>query len=234
MIPEEIVILTGAGISAESGLSTFRDPGGIWSRVRIEDVATAQAFARDPERVLDFYRARLEAHAGTEPNPAHAALARLARAGKHRVVLITQNIDELHEKAGSPEVLHMHGMLRASKCAGCGCRWRGEPHWFGAAACPRCSSAALRPDVVWFGEEPYEMDRIFRALARCGLFVSIGTSGSVYPAAGFVAEAAHAGARCLELNLERSDVAGRFDEARQGPASETVPAWVAELLGECG
>lgn len=232
-MPAEIVILTGAGISAESGLGTFRDRGGIWSRVRIGDVATPQAFARDPERVRAFYRMRVETHAGAGPNAAHFALAALARGLGERVMLVTQNVDTLHEQAGSRDVLHMHGVLRASKCAGCGVRWQGDPHWFEAAACPRCGDAALRPDVVWFGEEPYELDRIFPALERCRLFVAIGTSGSVYPAAGFVAEAARSGARCLELNLERSEGADQFDETRQGPASETVPAWVAEILAEC-
>ena len=228
---ESMVILTGAGISAESGLSTFRDRDGIWSRVRVEDVATPEAFARNPEGVLDFYRQRLDiAAAGVVPNPAHYALARLEREYPGRMLLVTQNIDDLHEQAGSERVLHMHGRLRATLCAGCGRRWPdGEPSWRSSPACPACGGG-LRPDVVWFGEEPYGMPEIAEALATCRWFVSIGTSGMVYPAAGFVAEAAFAGARCVELNLEPSEGAELFDEARHGPASEIVPAWTEEVL----
>ena len=227
-----IVILTGAGISAESGLSTFRDADGIWSRVRIEEVATPEAFRRDPERVREFYRERLFGHGGALPNLAHRSLARLEREFEGDVLVVTQNIDNLHELAGSTNVVHMHGEIHASLCDACGHRWRAAPAWHESSECPSCPEAMSRPDVVWFGEMPYEMPRIESALLECDRFVSIGTSGTVYPAAGFVALAAASGAKTLELNLEPSDGAPLFKEARHGPASEIVPAWVNELLPE--
>ena len=227
----EIVILTGAGISAESGLATFRDEGGIWSQVRIEDVATPEAYRRDPDRVLAFYNMRRKGLAGAAPNPAHEAIARLQRDYPGRVTLVTQNVDDLHERGGSPHVIHMHGALARALCAACGHRWdwAGEMHL--SDFCEACASAGtVRPDVVWFGEMPYHMGLIWERLATCDLFVAIGTSGAVYPAAGFVAEARERGARTLELNLERSDNAALFDDRRLGPASQTVPAWVRELI----
>ena len=228
-----IVILTGAGISRESGLHTFRDADGIWARVRVEDVATPEAFARDPARVHGFYNAR-RAQLGDpaiQPNEAHRALARLERDWRGRVTLVTQNIDDLHERAGSRNLVHMHGEIRKALCASCGkvVPWTGDLDT--SLACAACGRAGfLRPDVVWFGEMPYHMERIEQLLARCRLFVSIGTSGTVYPAAGFVREARTAGAYAVELNLEPSDGASLFDEARQGAATELVPAFVAELL----
>ncbi|HUF87425.1 MAG TPA: NAD-dependent deacylase [Thermohalobaculum sp.] len=231
MRTEEMVILTGAGVSAESGLGTFRDKGGLWTRFDLEEVATPEGYARDPARVLDFYNMRRRNCREAAPNPAHAALARLQRAWPGRVTLVTQNIDDLHERAGSAEVIHMHGRIMAALCAACAARrdWAGDMTL--ADACPACGAAGtVRPDVVWFGEMPYELETIWERLAGCDLFVAIGTSGSVYPAAGFVADAMHRGARTLEINLEPSDNAGLFHERLLGPASETVPAWVARLL----
>lgn len=227
---ERIVILTGAGISAESGIDTFRSAGGLWEQHRVEDVATPEGFARNPNLVLNFYDMRRAALSGVEPNPAHAALARLEREWRGELLLVTQNVDDLHERGGSARVLHMHGELKSALCTACEMR---SP-WFGTMIerppCPVCQAPMLRPDVVWFGEMPYEMGRIYAALATCDLFVSIGTSGAVYPAAGFVQEARAAGARTLELNLEPSEGSRLFHETRLGPASVLVPAWVEEVL----
>lgn len=229
-----IVILTGAGISRESGLHTFRDADGIWSRVRIEDVATPQAFARDPRRVQEFYNARRRGllEPSVQPNPAHQALAELERRRPGEVLLVTQNIDDLHERAGSQNLIHMHGELLKIVCTACGdvreCRDDLHP----VDSCPACgSTGTLRPQVVWFGEMPLQMDRIYAALQRCTLFVSIGTSGNVYPAAGFVQEAREvAHAHTVELNLEPSEGASLFHESAYGPASAVVPAYVQRLL----
>ena len=227
-----IVILTGAGISAESGLDTFRDSGGLWERHRVEDVATPEAFARDPDLVLNFYDARRKGAAGVEPNAAHRALARLQREWQGGLLLVTQNVDDLHERAGADPV-HMHGDLAHAWCTTCDARPRITQDLIDRPACPECGAAgSLRPDVVWFGEMPYEMDRIYAALGAADLFVSIGTSGAVYPPAGFVAEARGAGARCLELNLEPSQGTHYFHEARHGPAGQIVPEWVDEVLGQ--
>lgn len=231
---DAIVILTGAGISKESGLDTFRDAGGIWARVRIEDVATPEAFARDPGRVHAFYNARRRGvlNPNVQPNAAHAALARLEREWPGPVLLITQNIDDLHDRAGSQSLIHMHGEMLKARCEGCGVvePWRDDlgPD----TACRSCHSAGtMRPHVVWFGEMPLEMERIMGALAECALFVSIGTSGNVYPAAGFVQEARYVGgAFTIELNLEPSAGVTAFHEARHGPATALVPAFVEELL----
>ncbi len=225
-----IVILTGAGISAESGLRTFRADDGLWEDHRIEDVATPEGFRRDPELVQRFYDERRLNILAAEPNAAHRALARLDSTWDGEMLIVTQNIDDLHERAGAQRILHMHGEGLSAWCLACDTRhpWTGtlldEP------PCPACGSAALRPDIVWFGEMPYEMERIFAAIARADLFVSIGTSGAVYPAAGFVQHAKSARARALELNLERSQGSGWFDETRLGPASELVPEWVEEVL----
>ena len=226
-----IVILTGAGVSAESGIDTFRAEGGLWEQHRVEDVATPEAFERDPELVLRFYDMRREAIQTKHPNPAHQALARLDREWKGELLIVTQNVDDLHERGGLQNVLHMHGELRSALCGACGVRKRWEGALSDAPPCTSCGTPALRPDVVWFGEMPYQMPRIYDALARADLFVSIGTSGAVYPAAGFVQEAAAYGARTLELNLERSEGSHWFDESRQGRAGELVPAWVDEVLG---
>jgi NAD-dependent deacetylase len=225
-----IVILTGAGISAESGLRTFRADDGLWEDHRVEDVASPQGFRRDPELVQRFYDARRENVMAAEPNAAHRALGRLDSAWDGELLIVTQNIDDLHERAGARRVLHMHGEALSAWCLACDARHRWTGALLDAPPCPACGTAALRPDIVWFGEMPYEMERIFAALARADLFVSIGTSGAVYPAAGFVQQAKSAGARALELNLERSQGSHWFDESRLGPASELVPAWVEEML----
>ena len=228
--PRNIVILTGAGISAESGLATFRGPGGLWEGHRVEDVCTPEALAHDPVLVHRFYDERRAALGRVEPNPAHRAIARLQRDWPGEVLLVTQNVDDLHERAGSPQVLHMHGALLSALCAHCGVRSRWEGDLPPATCCGDCDVAALRPDIVFFGEMPYEMERIEAALARADLFVSIGTSGAVYPAAGFVQATRHHGAATLELNLEPSAGSAWFDETRLGPAGELVPAWVDALL----
>lgn len=225
-----IVILTGAGISAESGLATFRGPDGLWEGHHVEDVCTPQALARDPELVHRFYDERREKLASVEPNPAHVALGRLEREWRGELLLVTQNVDDLHERGGCTHVVHMHGELLSALCASCG----AARAWSGAmppkSPCPVCMASALRPDIVFFGEMPYHMDRIDAALRSCDLFVSIGTSGAVYPAAGFVQTARHAGADTLELNLDPSAGSVYFNESRMGPAGRLVPEWVEEML----
>ena len=228
--PPNIVVLTGAGISAESGIDTFRSAGGLWEQHRVEDVATPEGFSRDPDRVQRFYDMRRAAVQAVEPNAAHHALAKLDAEWNGELLIVTQNVDDLHERAGAKRVLHMHGELLSALCSACDARH----HWTGSLidrpACPACKAHALRPDVVWFGEMPYEMDRIYAALRSADLFVSIGTSGAVYPAAGFVRDARELGAKTLELNLERSEGSAWFDESRQGRAGELVPEWVATVL----
>jgi len=228
-----IVVLTGAGISKESGLDTFRCAGGIWSKVRLEDVATPEGFARDPDLVQDFYNARRAQLAAPDirPNAAHAALARLEREWPGGVLIVTQNIDDLHERAGSSHLIHMHGELRKVRCDGCGTVHAWDHDVATDTPCPRCLQPALRPHVVWFGEMPLEMERIYDALDQCGLFLSIGTSGHVYPAAGFVHAVRQRGqAHTIELNLDPSEGASLFAEAIYGLASEVVPDFVEELL----
>ncbi|MGY6708660.1 MAG: Sir2 family NAD+-dependent deacetylase [Rhizobiaceae bacterium] len=230
-MPSSIVILTGAGISAESGVDTFRDAGGIWSKVDYRDVATPEGFARDPALVHDFYNTRRRGMAGIRPNAAHEALAKLERDFSGEFLLVTQNIDDLHEQAGSSKLIHMHGELARALCANCGNRHDWREDLSVDTACPACRTPGyLRPDVVWFGEMPYHMEKIYAALEDCDLFVSIGTSGSVYPAAGFVAEARRSGARTVELNLEPSEGATLFDEAVHGQATHIVPAFVETIL----
>lgn len=226
-----IVILTGAGVSAESGIDTFRSEGGLWEQHRVEDVATPEAFERDPELVLRFYDMRRAAIQTKAPNAAHAALARLDAEWSGELLIVTQNVDDLHERAGANRVLHMHGEHLLAWCTACDVRspWRGT--LIERPPCPACGVAALRPDVVWFGEMPYRMDEIYAALREADLFVSIGTSGAVYPAAGFVRNARELGAETLELNLERSQGSAWFDETRLGPATRIVPEWVEEILG---
>ncbi len=229
-----IVILTGAGISKESGLETFRDAGGIWSKVRLEDVATPEAFAADPERCHAFYNMRRARHraADVQPNAAHHALVRLEAAWPGEVIVVTQNVDSLHDRAGSKNLIHMHGIYAQARCTHC----HHTTDWPGDLSvrdhCPGCGKAGgLRPNVVWFGEMPMEMDRIRRALTDCDLFISIGTSGNVYPAAGFVAVVRKTtAAHTAELNLEPSQGASSFAEAHYGPATEIVPAYVDGLL----
>lgn len=232
-----IVILTGAGISAESGLSTFRDEGGLWAQHRIEDVATPEGFARNPDLVQGFYNKRRAELKTVEPHMAHVALADLERLVAERggqVTVITQNVDDLHERAGSKRVLHMHGELNRARCTACHrvTAWSGDlgPD----TICPTCqASGHMRPHVVWFGEIPLYLDEIETLLAQCDLFVSIGTSGNVYPAAGFVAEVRRLGrAHTIEVNLEPSEGRSFFAEARHGPAGVEVPRLVADLLDE--
>ena len=226
-----IVILTGAGISAESGLATFRGPDGLWEGHRIEDVATPEAFARDPALVQAFYDARRARLKSVEPNAAHRALARLDAQWPGDLLIVTQNVDDLHERAGARRVLHMHGELQSAWCLGCDGRTRWEGDLGHDPACPACGAVGqMRPDIVWFGEMPYEMDRIDRALMAADMFVSIGTSGAVYPAAGFVQTARHCGARSLEMNLDPSLGSYHFHESRIGKAGELVPRWVDEML----
>jgi len=225
-----IVILTGAGISAESGLGTFRETDGLWTKYDLEDVATPQGFARDPALVHDFYNARRANCLAAHPNDAHRALARLEAEYPGDVLIVTQNIDDLHERAGSRRVWRMHGALLRALCADCDHRWDAPAQMSPRDPCPACKALATRPDVVWFGEMPYTMDEIQGALYAADLFVSIGTSGTVYPAAGFVQIAAAGGAKTLEINLESTGSA--FDETRHGAAGKLVPAWVDEVLGE--
>lgn len=238
---QNIVILTGAGISAESGVPTFRthgqvsyweyyDSDGVLKKQRVEDVCTPQALARDPDLVHRFYDLRRAALAGVAPNAAHRALAKLDAEWPGELLIVTQNVDDLHERAGAKRMLHMHGELLSALCADCGERvaWRGDMP--PGETCAACGAAALRPDIVFFGEMPYQMDVIERALADADLFVSIGTSGAVYPAAGFVQTARYHGAQTLEMNLDRSEGSGWFAESRRGPAGELVPAWEAAML----
>ncbi|MEO3416601.1 NAD-dependent deacylase [Roseovarius sp. CAU 1744] len=227
---EKIVILTGAGISAESGLSTFRDTGGIWAQHAVEDVATPEAFARNPDLVHEFYNARRAKAADVAPNPAHLALARLEREHAGQVIVVTQNVDALHEAAGSGSVIHMHGALNGALCAACGHRWPAPQEMRTSDPCPACSATSTRPDVVWFGEMPYQMDAIWQHLEEADIFAAIGTSGNVYPAAAFGQHAGRAGAHTIELNLEPSVNVRDFAELRHGPAGSIVPAWVEELL----
>lgn len=231
-----IVVLTGAGISAESGLATFRGAGGLWEGHRVEDVATPEAFARNPALVQRFYnlrRAQLRDPA-VRPNAAHRALARLEQEWPGEVLVVTQNVDDLHERAGTKNLIHMHGELLRALCLVCSSSVPWTEDLSPEAVCPSCGrEGGLRPDIVWFGEMPYRMDEIYAALARCALFLSIGTSGQVYPAAGFVEVVRESGeAPTIEINLEPSAVRSRFVEHRSGPAGELVPALVEELLAQ--
>ena len=230
-----IVVLTGAGISAESGVPTFRGADGLWEGHRVEDVATPEAFVRDPHLVHHFYNLRrAKLLDGTiHPNPAHLALAKLAGAKDHRLLLVTQNIDDLHERAGSPEVLHMHGELLKSRCTECKAVADCREDLGRASVCKACGHLdCLRPHVVWFGEMPFGLDEIAVAISQADLFVAIGTSGLVYPAAGFVSWARQGRVKTLELNLEESAASGTFHESRRGRAGDLVPQWVDELLAK--
>jgi len=229
-----IFILTGAGISAESGLKTFRDNDGLWENHRVEDVATPEAFARDPDLVQRFYNLRRAALADAQPNSAHIALARLQDALESHdgtLTLVTQNVDDLHERGGVSGVIHMHGELMRALCAACAYAWDIADDLHVDSQCPACGTkGSARPDIVWFGEMPYHMDRIEAALMRADLFVSIGTSGAVYPAAGFVHAARSQGIRTIELNMEPSLGSNYFDEARHGPAGRIVPEWTDQII----
>lgn len=229
-----IVILTGAGISAESGIKTFRDTGGLWEDHNIEDVASPEGFARNPELVHKFYNLRRAALNDVQPNAAHFALARLETELKKkggRVTIVTQNVDDLHERAGSTNLIHMHGELMSLLCRLCRHRWRMGEDSYVKSECPACGEkGGPRPDIVWFGEMPYFMSEIERAIVSCDMFVSIGTSGAVYPAAGFVQMARTIGKKTLELNLERSEGSHYFHKTRLGKASLIVPQWVEKVL----
>ena len=231
-----LVILTGSGVSAESGVPTFRAADGLWMGHRVEDVATPEAFARDPALVQDFYNRRRRQLAKVQPNAAHRALAALAARGEGGFLLVTQNVHDLHDRAHAEappapgfRLVHVHGELLRAQCTATGrvCDWPGdlaadEPSPFHPAG-------RLRPHIVWFGEMPLRMDEIEQALDACDLFVSIGTSGAVWPAAGFVQHARHAGARTVELNLEPSLGSRLFDETHYGPATQVVPAFCQQL-----
>lgn len=226
-----IVILTGAGISAESGVATFRDSNGLWENHDPMDIATPEAFERNPDLVYRFYNARRNQLPNVEPNAAHIALARLQEAFSGEVYLVTQNVDDLHERGGSSQVCHMHGELNSMLCQSCKECMQVSADYDGGSVCPQCAAlGTLRPDIVWFGEMPYSMDDIAARLQACDLFVAIGTSGVVYPAAGFVREARMAGAMTVEINKEISEVTDHFHLQRQGPATEQVAALVEELL----
>lgn len=229
---DHILILTGAGISAESGMGTFRDKDGLWTKYAIEEVATPEGYARNPELVHDFYNQRRAGCLEARPNAAHHALAKLAREHSGKVTLITQNVDHLHEAGGSPEVIHMHGELLRALCSGCGHQWDWTEDMGLGDVCPSCNAiGTVRPDVVWFGEMPYHLDRIADAIETASLFVAIGTSGNVYPAAGYVSEARMRGIPTCEINLEETEASRLFDYQITGPASESVPRFVEAVLG---
>lgn len=234
VLPKNIVVLTGAGTSAESGVATFRENGGLWEQHRIEDVATPEAFLRDPDMVQNFYNMRRAQLHSVEPNAAHRALADLEAQHKGTFLLVTQNVDDLHERAGNRNIIHMHGELKKIRCEVCGSVHDWQQDCDQATPCPACGNApGLRPHIVWFGEMPFHMERIYSALQACDLFLSVGTSGNVYPAAGFVAEVAAIGrARTVEVNLEPSMGASLFDEVYHGKAGEILPAFVDQLLSE--
>lgn len=228
-----IVVLTGAGISAESGIDTFRGVGGLWENHRIEEVASPHGFARDPQLVHKFYNARRSKLLGgdIQPNAAHHALVVLERQFNGEFLLVTQNIDHLHELAGSRHLIHMHGELLKSRCGYCSSIFSVENDLGIDSACSSCErSGGMRPHVVWFGEMPMEMERIYGALGNCDLFISIGTSGHVYPAAGFVEIARSSGSHTVEINLEHSEVTNQFHESLYGHATQIVPQFVEQLL----
>ena len=235
MAYQSIVILTGAGISAESGIKTFRASDGLWENHRIEDVASPEGFERDPELVQAFYNARRAQLLSPEikENKAHQALAKLEQQFQGKVTLVTQNIDDLHERAGSQNVLHMHGEILKKRCSVTGKITDCQIALNTSDYCGCCNQqGSLRPHIVWFGEMPIFMDEIYQALAECDLFVAVGTSGNVYPAAGFVEVAKQSGAETLEINLEKSNVANVFDSGQYGLATEQVLAWVDGVLSE--
>ena len=228
---KNIVILTGAGISAESGIKTFRDQNGLWENHRLEDVATPEAFTRDPKLVQHFYNLRRRQLLSDEvkPNSAHLALTELAK--HHNVTLITQNVDNLHEQAGSPHVHHMHGELLKSRCIHTHQVYAQHEDLHHDNHCQCCNKkGALRPHIVWFGEIPIGMDYIYEQLEQCELFISIGTSGHVYPAAGFVEVANSSGAQSIEINLEPSQQASAFHKTIHEKASVAVPSFIKQLI----
>ncbi|MGF1755603.1 NAD-dependent protein deacylase [Vibrio makurazakiensis] len=229
-----IVILTGAGISAESGIQTFRAQDGLWENHKIEDVATPEGFERDPDLVQDFYnqrRLKLQSE-GILPNSAHNALGELEEKLEGKVTIITQNIDNLHERGGSKNIIHMHGELLKARCSESNQVIEHKGDIETGELCHCCQiPAQMRPHIVWFGEMPLRMGDIYSSLEEADLFVSIGTSGVVYPAAGFVHDAKMHGAHTIEINLEPSAVESEFEEKRYGKASVEVPRLVNEILG---
>jgi len=234
-LPPSIAVLTGAGISKESGIDTFRDDGGLWTRVNLEEVATIDAWFRDKKKVLDFYNETRGAFrsASITPNTAHEALARLEREYDGEVTIITQNIDPLHEMAGSRKVIHMHGRDGEVRCMACQTEFASDADLTPDSVCPNCRSIGeLRPNIVWFGEMPMHLDEIYEVLERCGLFIAIGTSGEVYPAAGFVLHVRRHRHRAhtIELNLEPTDNQTLFHEHIYGPATQVVPPYVTRIL----
>lgn len=227
-----IVVLTGAGISAESGIDTFRGADGLWAGHRVEEVATPEGFAANRSLVQDFYNKRRAQLGEVQPNAAHHALAKLEKAPGINLTLVTQNVDDLHERGGSERVLHMHGELLKKRCEECNAVSEVEGDLSDATQCGFCGEkGTLRPDIVWFGEMPFYLPEIEAAVGGADVFAAIGTSSQVYPAAGFVDAAKHVGAKCVELNLEPTGRSGVFDECRSGKASEMVVDWVEELLG---
>ncbi|MFC6154978.1 NAD-dependent deacylase [Nocardioides yefusunii] len=226
----KVVVLTGAGISAESGVPTFRDSDGLWEGHDVMEVASPEGFDADPHLVQTFYDLRRAHLDKVEPNAAHLALGRLEQALGDDLVIVTQNVDDLHERGGASRVLHMHGELRSALCLSCAQRFGWDTTLADNPRCPGCDRKALRPDIVWFGEIPYHMDEILFALSEADVFCSIGTSAQVYPAAAFVEWAAQRGARTVELNLERTGASESFDESRQGRAGDLVPVWVDEVI----
>ena len=229
-----IVILTGAGISAESGLKTFRDNDGLWENHRVEEVATPEAFEQNPSLVYRFYNARRAQlqQDDVNPNAAHEALAKLEKAFGSNLMLVTQNVDDLHERGGSQSVYHMHGKLLSARCAITQQTFDWSDSFDHTTKCPCCNRVTLRPDIVWFGEMPMYMEEIYDALSKADVFVAIGTSGNVYPAAGFVQIAKESGAHTIEANLEPGVTNALFDESLTGPASHIVPQWVDQLMSK--
>lgn len=230
---KNIVVLTGAGISAESGLKTFRDNNGLWENHAVEEVATPEAFNRNPALVYRFYNERRAQLLSAEvsENAAHRAIAQLQQRWPHRVTVITQNVDNLHERAGSTDVLHMHGELLSARCCQSGLSFPVFEDFDHTNLCQCCANPQpIRPDIVWFGEMPKYMAQIEQRLYDADLFISIGTSGHVYPAAGFVQLANEFGAHSIELNLEPSQVQSNFAQCYYGPATQIVPNYVSCLL----
>lgn len=238
MKPRNIVILTGSGISAESGIATFRDPDGVWAKYDYQEVATPEGFAKNPALVHEFYNKRRAGLTEASPNAAHIALAKLEEhlaSCDGTCTLVTQNVDDLHERGGSKHLLHMHGELTKIRCEYCGSVEQTTKDISTKTKCENCDAVGgMRPDIVWFGEMPKFLDEIELALQEADLFVSIGTSGAVYPAAGMVSQARALGIDAIELNLEKSENAHLFTEGRYGPAGVVVPKWVNELIGAKG
>lgn len=230
-----IVVLTGAGVSAESGLSTFRDADGLWEGHRIEDVCTAEALYRNPDLVCAFYDDLRIAVRNADPNEAHFALAELERhwrrSQKGDFLLVTQNVDDLHERAGSSNVVHLHGQLNSATCMECGWQGTRQSRLEDNRECAVCGREGLRPDIVLFGEAPRELERVDQALKSCELFIAVGTSGEVHPASHFIFRAKDAGAKATLFNVDAKISNAHFNFCIFGPCSSTLPAWVKEKIG---